>query len=401
MSSSRLRPVALLVSLVCSATCCAAPAADGEVLQVHGSAGFVYDDNLLRVADDQPAFDNQRSDSWFQVEAGLNLDKSYKRQRFAASAKVSRFTFDHFNQLDYTGKDLQGTWHWQLGNRFDGKAGASYVETLAPYTDFRSDERNLRQQRRGFVDGAFKFHPRWRVRAALARDKFTYDLARQRFNDRTEDTGELELDYLPPTGSTIGLVLRRIDGEYPNGRPIGPFIVADDFTQDEVKARVDWKAGGVTRVQVLAGWARREQPTFGDGSTSGVNGRISVEYTPRGKVSYNAAIWRDFAPVESTLVSYSLNKGASIGATWEPTGQVRVEANGIYERREYDPRTELPGTVDLTDSLKTANLRAIWSPRRNLQVAAGYTYQSRSGSEVLGLGQFDSNSVSFNVTARF
>lgn len=397
MSSSRLRPLALLASLMCST----ATAAQGDVLQVYGSAGYSYDDNLLRVADDQPAFDGQRSDSWLQAEVGLILDKPYKRQRLVASTRLSRFMFDHFSQLDYTGKDLQGTWYWEFGNRFDGKAGASYVETLAPYTDFNSDQRNLRQQRRAFVDGAYKFHPRWRARAAYTREEFTYDLVRQQINDRTEYTSELEADYLAPTGSTIGLVLRHIEGEYPNGQLVGGLVVDDDFTQNEIKARVDWKASGLTKVQVLAGWARRKQPSFGDFSTSGFNGRISAEYTPRGKVSYNAAAWRDFAPIESTTVSYSLNKGASIGATWEATGQVKVEAYGSYERREYNPRFAFLQAGDLTDSLKTARLRATWSPRRSLEVVAGYAFQSRSGSEMLGLGQFDSNSVSLNVTAKF
>lgn len=397
MSSSRLRPLALLVGVMCSA----AIAAPGDVLTVQGTAGFAYDDNLLRVPDDQPAFDDQRSDWWYYAELGLNLDKSYQRQRIAATAKLSRYAFDHFTQLDYTGKDLQGTWYWHLGNRFDGKAGASYVETLGPYTDIRSDQRNLRQQRRGFVDGGWTFHPRWRARAAFASEKFTYDLPSQRFNERTEDTYELELDYLPPTGSTVGLVLRRIEGDYPNGRPIGPFIVKDDFTQDEVKARVDWIASGVTKVQVLAGWAQRDQPSYGDGTTSGANGRISAEYTPRGKLSYNAALWRDFAPLESTLVSYTQNTGASIGATWEPRSQLKLDARAIFERREYEPRTEFPGSGDIDDILRSATVRALWSPRRNLQVITAYAYQSRSGSIVLGQGKFSSNSVSVNVTAQF
>lgn len=397
MSSSRLRPVALLVGAMWSA----ATAAPGDVLTVQGSVGLAHDDNLLRVPDDQPAFDGHRSDSWYNAEVALILDKSYGRQRVAATAKLSRNVFDHFSQLDYTGKDLQGTWYWQLGNRFDGKLGGSYVETLAPYTDFRSDERNLRQQRRAFVDGAWKFHSRWRARAAFTSEEFTYDLFRQRFNERTEDTTELELDYLPPTGSTVGLVLRRIDGEYPNGRPFGTLIADDDFTQDEVKARIEWIASGITKVQVLAGWAEREQPSFGDGSTSGANGRISVEHTPRGKFSYNAAIWRDFAPLESTLVSYTQNKGVSVGATWEPRAQLKFDAKAIFERREYEPRSEFPGSNDIEDILRSATVRATWSPRRNLQVVTAYAHQSRTGSIVLGQGKFSSNAVSVNVIAQF
>jgi exopolysaccharide biosynthesis operon protein EpsL len=397
MSSSRLRPFALVVGAMCS-TAAAAPA---DVLQVVAGVGFAHDDNLLRIPEGEPAFDDTFGDSWVQTEVGLILDKPYKRQRFAATARLSKYQFDHFDQLDYNGKDLQTTWHWQLGNRLEGKAGATYVQELAPYTDVRSNERNLRQQRRQFVDATYSLHPRWRARAALASEKFTYDLASQIFNDRTENTGELEANYLAGTGSSVGLVLRKIEGKYAHGRPVGPLIVEDDFTQDEVKARIRWLASGITTVEALAGWARRKQSSLDDGSTSGVNGRISAEHTPRGKIKYNAALWRDFAPVESTNVSYSLNNGASIGATWEPRARVKLEAEAIYERRKYNARFALPGTGDPNDALRTANVRATWSPRQSVQVTASYAYQARTASEVLDQGKFRSNSVSFNVSAQF
>jgi hypothetical protein len=168
-----------------------------------------------------------------------------------------------------------------------------------------------------------------------------------------------------------------------------------------VKARIRWLASGITTVEALAGWARRKQPSLDDGSTSGVNGRISAEHTPRGKIKYNAALWRDFAPIESTIVSYSLNNGASIGATWEPRARVKLEAEAIYERRKYNARFALPGTGDPNDALRTANLRATWSPRQSVQVLATYAYQARTASEVLDQGKFRSNSVSFNVSAQF
>jgi exopolysaccharide biosynthesis operon protein EpsL len=398
MSSSRLQPLVLLFGAIC----CGAAAAPGDVLQVHAGLGFAHDDNLLRIPEGQPAFDNTRGDSWVVAEGALLFDKTWHRQRVAASARLSKVKFDHFNQLDYDGKDLQATWYWQLGKRFEGKAGATYAQVLAPYTDFRSDERNLRQQRRQFADGTWRLHPRWRVRGALMHDKYTYDLARQRFNDRTEDTFELEGGYQAGSGSAVGLVLRRIEGEYPNGRPRGPFIIADNFDQDELKARVHWIASGVTTVQALAGWARRQQPSLGEGPSSGFNGRVSAQFAPRGKLGYNAAAWRDFAPIESTLVSYTLNKGASVGAAWEPSARVKLDTTVAYERRVYNARREfVPGAGELRDSLRSANLRATYTLRPGMQLSAAFAHEARSGSVALGQGRFRANSISFNAGAQF
>jgi exopolysaccharide biosynthesis operon protein EpsL len=392
----RSRPLALLVGALFASPAFAGP---NDALHAYAGLGWGHDDNLLRVSDNQPAFDNTRADSWTTAEGGFLFDHMYSRQRITATAKLSRVSFDHFKQLDYTGKDMQATWFWQLGNHLEGQAGTTYSKVLAPYTDFYTSQRNLRETRHHFFDGAWHFHPSWRARAAFSRDKYNYELTSQRFNDRTEDTTELEGDYVPASGSTVGLVLRRIRGKYPFGRPIGPFVVNNDFKQDELKARVNWLITGSTTLQALAGYAKRDQPSFG-ASTSGANGKATLLYAPRGKVSYNASVWRDFAPLESTTVSYTLNKGASVGATWDATAKIKVDANAVYERRSYNPRFDV-GSIDLKDTMRTGTVRATWTVRPAIQVAAAFVHQSRSGSIALGTGPFTSNMVTLNASAQF
>jgi hypothetical protein len=296
---------------------------------------------------------------------------------------------------------LQLTWFWQLGNHLEGKVGTTYEQVLAPYTDFNSDERNLRRSRSKFAEGAWRFHPSWRVRTGFQRDTYDYELTAQQFNNRTEDTSEVELDYLPSSGSTIGLVARRVRGKYPFSRPVGPVFVNDNFTQDELKARVLWLATGSTTVDALVGYTRREQPSFGIGTTSGVAGKVKATYQPRGKMTYNAAVWRDFAPLESTVVSYTLNKGASVGAQWDATAKIRVNADAIYERRNYNARETSASLGDIRDSIRTGSLSATWAPRPTVQVTAGLAHQSRSGSVVLGTGSFTSNSLTLSASAQF
>lgn len=372
-----------------------------EGFHPYAGIGWGHDSNLLRVPENQPAFDNTRGDSWKQGEAGFYYDHTWSRQRVVLQGRVTRLDFDHFKQLDYTGKDLEGTWYWQLGNHFSGRVGSVFDETLAPYTDFFSDQRNLRTHRRNFFDGAWRFHPSWQAKTAFSKDSWTYELNSQRFNNRDEYVSELEGDYLPSSGSTIGLVYRHINGRYPNGFPVGFFIVNNDYKQDELKARVDWLLTGTTTLQGLVGYARRDQPSFG-GTTKGANGRLSLLYTPRGKVTYTVSVWRDFAPLESTIVSTTLNKGASVGATWTASSKVKVEALATYERRAFDPRAtaNLQGS-DLRDSLRTASLNAVWQVTRKIQLSSGVVHQSRSGSAVLGLGSFKSNMVTLNASLTF
>ena len=140
-ASHRHRTLAALVSVLCSFQALAAPndTQQTDGLRLFGGLGWTYDDNLLRVADGEQAFDGQRSDWYRTLDAGVVVNKTIGRQRLAATAKVSKVKFDHFNQLDYDGRDLQASWLWEVGNRFEGRAEALYVKTLAPYTDFDSD----------------------------------------------------------------------------------------------------------------------------------------------------------------------------------------------------------------------------------------------------------------------
>lgn len=399
----RHRTLAALVTVLCSfsALSAAKDAPEKEGVRLLGGIGWTHDDNLLRVPDDEPPFDGQRSDSYRTLDAGVVYRKTIGRQRLAATAKVSKVKFDHFDQLDYDGRDLLASWLWEAGNKFEGRAEALTIKTLAPYTDFDSDERNLRQQRRQVLDAGWKLHPSWKLRAGATRDKTTYELLAQRYNNRTEKSYEAELVYRPKGGSSVGLVARRVKGDYPYRRPYNSSALTDDFTQDELKARVEWLATGTTTVQALAGYASRDQPSYGEGSTSGFNGRITALYTPQGKISYSAAVWREFAPIESPSVSYTLNKGASLQATWLATDRIRVDASAAYEQRDYTARVVFAGSNDLTDAIRTASLRAQWQVRPKVQVIAGYAYQARTGSPVLGTGKFDANMVQLSANVLF
>ena len=402
-AAHRLRTVAALATVLCSFPAVSAPndARQEDGIRLLGGIGWAYDDNIFRVADDEQPFEGQRSDSYRTLDAGIVLDKTISRQRIAATAKVSKVKFDHFDQLDYDGRDLQASWLWQAGKQFEGRVEALYIKTLAPYTDFDSDERNLRRQRRQLLDAGWKLHPSWKLRVGAARDKYTYELLAQRYNDRTEKAHEVELQYRPKSGSTVGLVARRLKGNYPYRRPYNSSVLTDDFTQDELKARVDWLASGSTTVQALVGYARRDQPSYDDGRTSGVNGRVTWLYKPQGKVSYGASLWREFAPIESARVSTTLNKGASLQATWLATDRIRLDARAAYEKRDYTARDVFAGSDDLTDAIRSATVRASWQVRPKVQVIAGYAYESRTGSQALGTGKFDANMVQLSANVLF
>lgn len=391
-----------LAVLIGSLFCATASAALSDTIHPFASVTYTHEDNLLRLPDGAALSPGQqRDDNLRQAVAGVQLERPIGRQVLTAQAKVSRVTFSHYDQLNYNGQDFSAALQWHLLEHFDGHVGGSYAQTLTPFTDFHSSERNLRVQRHEYVDGAWRFLPSWQVRAGFIRDKFTYDLLAQRLNDRTEDLAEVGFDYLASSGSRIGLVSRELRGRYPNQRSFGSVAIDEGYKQKELKLNIYWFLGNTTQVQLLAGRARREHNFYTVRDTSGVDGRVTASWNPTGKLRFTAATWREFSAVESSVVSSSLNKGASLNAVWNTTAKIAVNGALRRDKRDFSAAGGIALPVDLTDTIRSASVGLTYNPASVMQFGVNVFTEKRSGSPFLGSGTYKANGMSLTATAQF
>ncbi|SFU66752.1 XrtB/PEP-CTERM-associated polysaccharide biosynthesis outer membrane protein EpsL [Pseudoduganella namucuonensis] len=339
-----------------------------------------YDDNLFRLDDRGSGLGGKRSDSFTRTQIGLLFDRPIGRQRLTGQFKESRVKFDHFSQLDYDGKDYLADLEWHIGNHLEGHLGGSYAQTLTSFNDFHTAERNLRKQRREYVDGAWRFHPSYRVRAAASSQKSTYDLPLMQYNNRTEDQVDVGFDYLPPSGSRFGLQASRIKGKYPNRRFLGGEAIDDSYTQDELKANVYWLFSATTQFQMLAGWAERKHNFYTERDTSGLNGRAVMSWSMLRKLKMQASAWREFAAVESNFINNSVNKGASFNTTWEISAKTVATAAVRREKRDFSTLEGRIAAPNLHDKTRNLSLGLTWAPTLSSQVSANVFREVRGGN---------------------
>lgn len=145
-------------------------AAPDQVVRPYVGYGFGQDDNVLGAG----ATGDSVSSSLRRAEAGVLLDKRFSQQAVSAALRFTHTTYAQLPELNNDGKDLLLNWNWHVGNRLDGNIGSTYVQSLAPFVNFHGRERNLRVDRREFVDGGWLLHPSWRMRGGLSRDKLAY-----------------------------------------------------------------------------------------------------------------------------------------------------------------------------------------------------------------------------------
>ena len=348
-------------------------------LRPYVGVAFAHDDNVLGLADGSAAAANSR-----HLDGGLLYDRQLSQQVFSAALQASRISYDQLPQLDNTAKDLRANWNWHIGNRFDGNLGAFYVQGLAPFVNFHSLARNLRSERREVADGGWLLHPRWRLRAGLARDTLYYALPSEQPGNRDEKTVELGADYLAPSGSTIGTQLRHTRGNYPHPQPIANLLVDNSYRQDELKAKVNWLFSAKTQLLFLGGLVERHHDQFTMRDYRGFNARLNANWQTTAKLGFSLATWREIGALDDVTAAYTLNQGHAVYANWDATAKVRVEAGLRRESSDYSGSAAIASILPARkDTVRSASLKLVYQATPRLRVTA-QAYRNERQSNVAG-----------------
>ena len=393
----------------------------GKVLQPYASYTFTADDNILRIRDKQspptpgenPVLFNAITrghlfDFSHRFTGGLIFEKEISRQRLSANFNWTHNRYEKFDFMNNNLKSANGNWNWFLGNRLEGNMGASYIQSLMPLT-FQPGTRTIRTEQIQFINGAWHFHPSWRLNGEYTR----YDLnvnspvEVMRFLARTEDRFEGGIDYVTTSKNTIGLLFRNVLGNFTEPpRQSSNF----GYDQKEVLTKINWIVSAKSRFLWTGGWVERNNDGLSQRDFSGFNARLAYTWQPTDKLGLTINGWRQTGSPQNLTASFSLNTGASIVPSWNITEKVRLEGDLSYETRNFK---RLPtSAVDAPDALnnpinqeldlignhntfRNAAVKLIYSPYLGLQLSAT-AYHSDLDSDA-NRGGFNSNGANVNL----
>jgi len=368
-------------------------AAPEDNVRPYASYSVTRDSNLFRLQD------NPESEVLKRLEAGIDIDLPVSRQHLLARANVSNTRFNRFSDLDYDGRDLLGQWKWQLGNLWSGDLGYSNAHTLASFADIQQRLQNVRTQERAFADAAYRLHPDWRVSAAASRFDLTNSAATQNYLDRTEDAAELGLQYISPTSSTVGLQLKRIDGNLPNRELISSILYDNSYRQTELNATANWAFSGNSRFTGRLGYARRKHEQVAERDFSGIAGRLGMSWLMAGKTTLDAAIWREIGAVEGGTSSYVLSSGASLAPSWAASSKLTVQGFIRYQKNDYQGDPRFINFQLRKDAVSTLAVGAFYAPWRSTQL--GLNFQTDRRDSNVAQADYRANSVTASVRVEF
>jgi hypothetical protein len=362
---------------------------------------YAYDDNIFRLPDDDPTYQIIHSDSSWSNELVFGIDRTYSRQRFKILSSIEKVKFNRYQNLDHVGHDLDAKWIWQIGNRLTGELDIRETLQLPPYTDVNTIQRNMKKARSSYVSATWQFYPDFNINTNYRQFRYQYELLSQQYNNHDEKYREIGIEYKRLSGSSIGLQARALEAtNFPQPGATSS-IDKESYTQNDLKLQINWYATALTNINAVVGKTSRRHRSAQIGKNSGPIGRINVVHTRGAKLKLNSSVWQEFAPLEGSQATYSLNRGLNVGAAWEITSKSQITGDLTFERRSYAPRISGSSPGDIHDYTRTAHIALTWVPRRSLSIVAEVSHQNRSGTINFSKSRFDTNSLSLAANFAF
>jgi len=333
------------------------------------------------------------------ARGGMQIEKLFGRQRIALDLAATDVKFDRFSELDYQGRNLDGSWMWSVGNRLAGKANVNYLRTLASFDTFHSLVRRIRTDRHGDFDIRWQLHPRWQIRGAIGHDDSVYSDAVQESGNRRENSGEAGFDYATPGGTTVGIFARRVEGIYPI--PVDPAVVStsNKFYQNELRGRFLWNVSGKTTVQFSGGRVARNHAAPFAKDFRGGNARATADWAVTRNTVVTAVFWRELGIVDDSFAAYSINVGASMGARWAMSEKLQADLHFRAESRDFRSSQLGVQSIQYGDLTRSVQSSLSYSPGRHWLIQPSIFHTAREGRGVLT--SFNRNGVSITAQYKF
>lgn len=381
-------------------------ASDDDTITPYVATNMLYESNLLRVPDNPGpqglGGKKDKSDIVNQIMAGFDMDWKISNQHVIINANANKNWFQNFTNLDYTGWNTLAQWNWQLGNNFNGEIGYSNVEVLGSFSFLNGLESNLQNNQRYFANGGWLFHPNGKVKVGFYRNQLEFQAASRQFNNNTEDTAEVNLQYLSPTGSKLGFQFLATDGKFPDLQFTGR---DDEFDNAYVRfnygATWEWHFSSKTQFDGFLGYTEQTYENVSNRDFDGFIGRLGFNWQLRDSVKIYLAALRQIYQAQNLQTSFLLAQGVENSIMWQPSSKISLKFMASYQEQEYlgNVSATQVGSAQQKDDVGIVGLNLLYNPIPNISIDTVLNFEKRSSSDPLR--SYESQSVGVNLKAAF
>lgn len=387
---------------------------DQPVLRFDVGGNIEYHSNLLKLDDgvDPTSLygSSKRSDFMISGFAGAAFDREYSLQRFRADARVEPTKFLEYSQFDFVGYNAGFNWDWAVGRALFGTAGLRFKRNLSYFLNGTqlNGEVNLESRQNYYATGGLRLTPNWALIAGA--DYLVLDNSATRVNyaDYRFTSYEMGVQFAPGTGTEVGFVYRRTNGDYPNrqiqdslGQIISTTGIDNAFTQDAYLARLQIRPSDDSRIAGEIGYTSRKFDQVPDRDFSGITAGLNLDWRPTGATTVQVALIRGLLSQDLLTGSFVDETTLRVTPSTILTGKLTLTGLLAYSIRSFQGEQGVASGAasDREDKLTTIGAELGYAYARNITLTAGLRNENRSSS-VSGL-DFTDNIVTFGVKATF
>jgi hypothetical protein len=231
-------------------------------------------------------------------------------------------------------------------------------------------------------------------------NSLTYFQAANATADAAEIGARLERE-----ATQTSLVVRHVRGVYEadqtvdfRGAPL-PVPINNDYRQDALLARLQWRPSQDSRLWGEVGYTERRYPVLSSRSFRGPTAQLGLEFKPGGALSLRADLIRDIGVPDVLSFNYVDVTELRLAPTWALTGKTAINARLSYARLSYrgDPSGIYGALRD--DRLAVAGLGLAYELSRSVRASLELRHEHRTSS--FDAFTFTDRVVMFGIAARF
>jgi hypothetical protein len=354
---------------------------------------IVHDSNVLRTSG-TPGYP-VTSDTSYNTDLMASFNQTYGREQVLASATIGRVLYEHLSEYDFTQQDISGSLKSSLPYSIDASIGFVRTSSLAHFADFESTVRNVISYNALDAKIDFPLEVDWRGVLDGSVSRVTNSASGYQAQDLNTAEVDGGIRFQPVTGNHVDLLLRSVEGTYPNNSPAS--LIPPGYHDLGADLRADWTFSGASHLQGRVGFVRRsnDELLYLDTTT----GQMQVLDRNFSGPAYDLTyIWQITAA--SRLTFYGLRMVGPSGdnnlltATthtfkFTPAYQAsaKIEVDAYYQWTATNYFTDVydavysqpPGTA-LDNYAHNVGLGVIWKPRRWVNVTFDIHHQERDSN---------------------
>jgi exopolysaccharide biosynthesis operon protein EpsL len=385
---------------------CYAIASLDDTIKPYVAFNMLYDSNFLRVSNNvDPVIvigESNKSEFLKQISAGFDIDRTISRQRIIIKANVNQNWFQNFTSLDYIGWNAQAQWNWQMRNNLNGKIGYINTEKLGSFDYLNRLIPNLINIQHSFANAEYLFHPNGKIKFGyFRRDKRFVDGNRQ-FNNNIEDNAELNLQFLSPTGSILGLRLLATDGQYPNRQFTAGDPRDNAYMRYNYALTWDWHASNKTYFDGFFGYTQQHFKHLSTRNFADIVGQLNLHWQASDKTLLELYALRNIYQSNSLFASFVLTNDVGFNLTWHYNPKIDMKLLTSYRQQQFlgnPTATDIVGFEQQKNHTGNIGFHLIYSLFDNISIDTVLNYEKRDSNNPLR--SFETQSAGLNLKAAF